>query len=68
MVDGHAQMAEVHDRMPLILAPDDWQAWTKGEPESALGLCRTWRGDLAVERTSERWAGGGKAARQDRLF
>ena len=27
MVDGHPQMAEVHDRMPLILAPGDWDRW-----------------------------------------
>jgi hypothetical protein len=24
-----------------------------------LALCRTWEGELTVDRTGERWAGGG---------
>lgn len=68
MVDGHAQMAEVHDRMPLILARKDWEAWTQGPAGGALGLCRTWPGELEVDRTAERWAGGGKVAPLDRLL
>jgi putative SOS response-associated peptidase YedK len=59
MVDGSPQMAQVHDRMPLILAREDWARWTSGETDEALGLCRTWPGPLAVDRTAERWAGGG---------
>lgn len=55
MVDGHPQMAAVHDRMPLILAREDWGVWTGGEPARALELCHTWRGELAVCRTSEPW-------------
>lgn len=68
MVDGHWQMAEVHDRMPLILAKEDWDVWTSGEPEAALELCRIWQGDLQVDRTIERWAGGGNQPTQDRLI
>ena len=68
MVDGHKQMAEVHDRMPLILAREDWQAWTGSPTETALAMCRTWPGELDVDRTTERWAGGSKLAVQDRLF
>lgn len=59
MVNGHPQMAEVHDRMPLILSHAAQQYWTSGTPEDALALCVTWEDDIAVERTSERWAGGG---------
>ena len=62
MVDGHPQMAEVHDRMPLILATGDWREWVDGPVENALQLCKTWPTDLTIERTTERWAGGAAAA------
>jgi putative SOS response-associated peptidase YedK len=68
MVDGHPQMAEVHDRMPLILAQEHWPIWTGGAPDAALELCRTWQGDIEVDRTAERWAGSGNQPRQDRLI
>ena len=59
MVDGHPQMADVHDRMPLILSHAAQRYWLDGSPEDALALCATWDGDLTVERTEQRWAGGG---------
>lgn len=68
MVDGHPRMAEVHDRMPLVLAPEDWPTWVQGTPEDALALCRTWTGALEVDRTCERWAGGGDKAEAARLL
>jgi putative SOS response-associated peptidase YedK len=55
MVDGSPQMADVHDRMPAIIAAADWQQWTEGSPEQANTLLRTWTDDLAVDRTAERW-------------
>lgn len=58
MADGCAQMAEVHDRMPVILARSDWSAWLDGEPDDALALCRTWDCQLVVDKTREKWAGG----------
>lgn len=56
MVDGSAQMAVEHDRMPTILHKEDWSKWTDGSPEEAFALCRTWNDDLTVDRTSEPWA------------
>jgi len=61
MVDGHAQMAEVHDRMPVILAAESAQVWVEGPVENAFQLCKTWVGDLTVDRTDQRWAGDTKA-------
>ncbi len=58
MVDSSAQMAEVHDRMPVLLRPEDRALWVNGSADEAFALCRTWPGELAVERTSDRWAGG----------
>ncbi|MBK6800780.1 SOS response-associated peptidase family protein [Novosphingobium sp.] len=63
MVDGHPQMAEVHDRMPLILSRAAQRVWLDGSPSDALALCRTWEDAIAVERTGERWAGGGGSVR-----
>lgn len=57
MVDGHPQMAEVHDRMPLVLSHAAQRYWVEGSPEHALALCHTWEDPLTVERTEQRWAG-----------
>lgn len=35
MVDSCAAMAEVHDRMPVILKPEQWDQWTEGTPRGA---------------------------------
>lgn len=58
MVDSSPEMAEVHDRMPVILRPEDWAQWTEGGLNEAFALCRTWQGPLVAEHTGERWAGG----------
>ncbi|WP_260925417.1 SOS response-associated peptidase [Novosphingobium sp. 9] len=55
MVDGCEQMADVHDRMPTIIAKADWQQWMEGKPEEAFALCRTWEGRLDVDRTDQPW-------------
>ena len=62
MVDGHAQMADVHDRMPLILSQTAQRDWLEGKPDEALALCRTWEHAITVERTEQRWAAGGGSA------
>ena len=58
MVDGHPQMAEVHDRMPLILSRAAQRYWLEGTADDALALCQTWEDAISVERTDQRWAGG----------
>ena len=68
MVDGHPQMAEVHDRMPLILSHAAQRYWLEGSPEDALALCRTWEDAITVEQTTERWAGGGCEPEQPTLL
>ena len=57
MVDSSPQMADVHDRMPVILKPEDWETWVQAGTEEAFALCRTWQGTLVSEHTEERWAG-----------
>ncbi len=58
MVDSSPQMRDVHDRMPVILARDDWQGWMMAESHEAKSLVAQWPGELDVERTGQRWAGG----------
>lgn len=58
MVDSSPAMAEVHDRMPVILAPEDWATWITGSLDHALDLCQTWRGPLQADHTGDRWVDG----------
>ena len=62
MVDGCPQMAEVHDRMPVVLAQENWEQWLAGTPAEAFALCQTCSSALTVERTAERWGAGRSAA------
>ena len=62
MVDGCPQMAEVHDRMPVVLARENWEQWLAGTPAEAFALCPTCSSELAVDRTAERWGAGRPAA------
>lgn len=58
--------ASVHERMPVLLAPEDQARWIGGTPHEAMALCRPWQGPLVIERTPEPWARG--AAHQPQLF
>ena len=55
MTDSSLQMAQVHDRMPVILRREDWARWTEGSAEAAAALCQTWPGALTVDHTTGRW-------------
>lgn len=57
-------MLPVHDRMPVIVSPDDYEAWLTGETDDALDLVRpyptdemqTWAVSKRVSRSSEEGA------------
>ncbi|WP_421693480.1 SOS response-associated peptidase [Aestuariivirga sp.] len=34
------ELATIHDRMPVIIAPEDYETWLTGEAEEAAGLIR----------------------------
>ena len=57
MTDACPATQALHDRMPVILPPQDWQTYLHGEPAAAFALCRPYAGDLAITRTDEPWAG-----------
>jgi putative SOS response-associated peptidase YedK len=52
--EANAPMRAVHDRMPVILAPDDWAEWLESDDPAALmrpapdGLLRFWPVSKAV--------------------
>ena len=56
MADGCPAIAEIHDRMPVILKPQQWELWVRGTPEEALALCCSWDGALSLDKTAEPWA------------
>jgi putative SOS response-associated peptidase YedK len=42
--------AQFHDRMPVILEPDTWDMWMKGEAEVAAALMKPANEDLLTEQ------------------
>lgn len=48
--------ADVHSRMPVLLAPQDHAAWLSGSPDQARALCRAWPGEIAIDRTDQPWS------------
>lgn len=55
ITDGCEQMADVHDRMPVILPPGEYEQWTGGSPQDAMQLVRTYDRVLETDRSSELW-------------
>ncbi len=55
MTDAAGDPAEVHNRMPVILSPDDYALWQNGTPGEAKALCAAWDGKLTIDRTNEAW-------------
>jgi len=47
--------AGVHERMPVLLAPQDYERWTGGTPQQAFALCQPWRGPITIDLTAESW-------------
>lgn len=47
--------AEVHSRMPVLVAPADQSCWLTGPAAAALAICRSWPGVLTIDRTAQRW-------------
>ena len=57
MTEACIHVADVHDRMPVILRQQDWADWLDGAPDDAAILCRPYPDLMVVNRTSERWSG-----------
>ena len=56
MVDATSELIDIHDRMPVILHPDDQDRWLRATPDEAMLLVSKYPADrLVVERTNEPW-------------
>lgn len=57
MTNANETVRSVHDRMPVILAPEMWETWLTASPGEAWDLCQPFAGGMQVDRTDEPWAG-----------
>ena len=55
MTEACIHVADVHDRMPVILRPSDWSDWLDGPPDHAGLLCRPYPDLMVVEQTTQPW-------------
>ena len=58
MCDNRADLEYVHDRMPVILAPADYDRWLQAPLDDILDLCKPWQGKITVEQTGDKWGRG----------
>jgi putative SOS response-associated peptidase YedK len=59
MTDSAGSAAEnVHSRMPVLLALDDYSRWVSGSPDEAKSLCKPWNGAVMIDRTDDPWVKG----------
>ena len=52
--------AQLHNRMPLILEPDTWDLWMKGDPDAAAALMKPANDDVLVSRPVSKAVGNVK--------
>jgi putative SOS response-associated peptidase YedK len=52
--------AQWHDRMPLILEPETWDLWLKGDPDTASALMKAANEDVLVSRRVSKAVGNVK--------
>jgi len=56
-----AELAEIHDRSPVLLAPEDWQAWLQAPLGELARFDRPWpAADVKVVATDVLWSKGGE--------
>jgi putative SOS response-associated peptidase YedK len=55
MTEACIHVADVHDRMPVILKQQDWADWLDGPPDAAGLLCRPYPDLMVLNRTAEPW-------------
>lgn len=55
MTEACIHVADVHDRMPVILRRSDWADWLNGMPDAAGLLCRPYPDLMVCDRTTDAW-------------
>lgn len=55
MTEACIHVADVHDRMPVILRREDWGDWLDGATDAAELLCRPYPDLMVKVRTADPW-------------
>ncbi len=55
MTEACIHVADVRDRMPVIVRREDWASWLEGPADAARVLCRPYPEVMQVRRTDELW-------------
>ena len=55
MTEACIHVADIHDRMPVLIAPEDRARWQEGTPHEAYDLCVPFAGPMTVDATSQPW-------------
>ncbi|QIK78858.1 hypothetical protein G7077_08080 [Sphingomonas piscis] len=55
MTEACIHVADVHDRMPVILKREQWADWLDGPPDAASLLCRPYPDLVVCDRTTDSW-------------
>ncbi|QIK78032.1 SOS response-associated peptidase [Sphingomonas piscis] len=53
MTEACIHVADVHDRMPVILKRERWADWLDGPPEAASLFCRPYPDLMVCDRTTD---------------
>lgn len=63
MTDNAPELAAIHDRSPVILAPDDWTTWLTAPLADLARFDRPWPAmDMILQQTDVLWKDGGRPA------
>ncbi len=57
MTTANEAVRPLHDRMPVVLNPKDWQTYLGADPQAAFELCRPYSGTMDVKHTDVPWLG-----------
>ena len=61
MTANCAELAGIHDRSPVIIAPEDWEAWLTAPLSDLARFDRPWPGaDVRVDATPILWKDSGR--------
>jgi putative SOS response-associated peptidase YedK len=52
--------AQFHDRMPLVLAPNTWEGWLQGDPDTAASLLKPATEDVLTSQPVSKAVGNVK--------
>ena len=55
MTDASEQMHPIHNRMPVILPPEERDQFIKGNEDEAKAVCAPFAGKLEIDQTDEPW-------------